>query len=279
MPIILSHYQTQPLLAGRRSGQRQIMSSPDLGLSSAPVILTDAGVQWPGGEQISWLDIELIDRNPQVCFQITASGPQKIQEFSSTFNRVYTLMPTKGVPTLLISGIPMHRIKNTDPWADSKAKIRAAVPRGRVLDTATGLGYTAILASHRAEVVTTIELDPAVLEIARLNPWSQALFRSTNIEQRLGDAFDVAETLPDHSFDRIIHDPPMFKLAGHLYSTDFYRQLHRLLNTRGRLFHYIGDPDSKSGRNTTRGVLQRLQDAGFRRVQRAPQAFGVIAWP
>ncbi|NOZ49313.1 MAG: methyltransferase, partial [Chloroflexi bacterium] len=154
-----------------------------------------------------------------------------------------------------------------------------AAPRGRVLDTATGLGYTAILASRRAEVVTTIELDPAVLEIARLNPWSQALFHSSNIEQRLGDAFDVAESLPDHSFDRIIHDPPMFKLAGHLYSTDFYRQLHRLLNSRGRLFHYIGDPDSKSGRNTTRGVIQRLQEAGFRRVQRAPQAFGVIAWP
>ncbi|NLD73912.1 MAG: spermine synthase, partial [Chloroflexi bacterium] len=45
----------------------------------------------------------------------------------------------------------------------------------------------------------------------------------------------------------------------------------------GRLFHYVGDPDSKSGRSVTRGVVQRLGEAGFRDVRPRPQAFGVLA--
>ena len=69
----------------------------------------------------------------------------------------------------------------------------------------------------------------------------------------------------------------MFKLAGHLYSTDFYREVHRVLKANGRLFHYIGDPKSKSGRSVTKGVITRLYDAGFKRVKPWPQAFGVIA--
>lgn len=278
MLIVLSSVQAQTLLTARTAAHSQAVISPDLGRSETTVGLTDVGVQWPGGVQTNWADLEYIATNPQTCFQVREDGIAKIQRFSPAFIRLYSLMPTTGAPTMLISGIPMHRIKNTDPWADTKAKIRAAAPRGRVLDTATGLGYTAILAARRAEQVLTIELDPTVLEIARLNPWSQALFSSANIEQRLGDAFDVVETLADASFDRIIHDPPMFNLAGHLYSTDFYRELFRVLRPRARLFHYIGDPQSKSGRNTRRGVKQRLQQAGFRRVQQAPQAFGVIAW-
>jgi len=104
-----------------------------------------------------------------------------------------------------------------------------------VLDTATGLGYTAIEAARTAEHVITIELDPAALEMARANPWSQALFTAPNIKQRIGDAFDVVETLKDETFHRIIHDPPAFSLAGHLYSTDFYRELYRVLRPGRRL--------------------------------------------
>ena len=52
---------------------------------------------------------------------------------------------------------------------------------GCVLDTATGLGYTAIEAAKTAEQVVTIELDPVALEIARLNPWSQTMFDNPEI--------------------------------------------------------------------------------------------------
>ena len=54
-------------------------------------------------------------------------------------------------------------------------------------------------------------------------------------------------------FTRVIHDPPVISLAGDLYSTDFYRELLRVMRNQARLFHYIGDPQSKSGRNTTGG--------------------------
>jgi uncharacterized protein len=69
----------------------------------------------------------------------------------------------------------------------------------------------------------------------------------------------------------------MFNLAGHLYGGDFYRELYRVLHRRGRLFHYIANPDSKSGATMTRGVMRRLEEAGFQRIERRAQAFGVIA--
>jgi predicted methyltransferase len=158
-------------------------------------------------------------------------------------------------------------------------KIKAISPiSGPVLDTTTGLGYTAIEAAKTAAHVTTIELDPTVLGICRQNPWSKALFESPNIERQVGDAFDVVQELQSGQYACIIHDPPTFSLAGHLYSTEFYVRLRRILRSNGRLFHYIGDPDSRSRRNVTRGVTRRLKEAGFRRVTARRRAFGVAAF-
>jgi predicted methyltransferase len=70
----------------------------------------------------------------------------------------------------------------------------------------------------------------------------------------------------------------MMTIAGDLYSAAFYRELYRVLRRGGRMFHYIGDPDSPSGKRTTGGVIRRLQDAGFSRVVRRPEAFGVVAY-
>jgi predicted methyltransferase len=70
----------------------------------------------------------------------------------------------------------------------------------------------------------------------------------------------------------------MFSLAGDLYSLAFYQQAIRVLKHNGRIFHYIGDPESKTGVRVTAGVIRRLQEAGFRRVRRAPRAFGVVAY-
>ena len=88
----------------------------------------------------------------------------------------------------------------------------------------------------------------------------------------------MVQSFDEQSFSRIIHDPPMFSLAGDLYSGECYRHLFRVLKPRGRVFHYIGDLDSRSGRNVTRGVVRRLQDAGFARILRKPGAFGVVAY-
>ncbi len=276
--ILLSAYQTRELLAARDAGLPETDVSLDLGLSQTLVRVGPEGVLLPGDALLPWPEIERIQDNEQAVFRITEEGGiEKVQAFSETFGRLYSLMPTAGAPTMLISGIPMHRIKGTDPMTDTRTKVKAAGPRGRVLDTCTGLGYTAILAAQRAEEVVTIELDPAVIELCRVNPWSRTLFDSPNITQLIGDSFDSIAEFEDASFDRIIHDPPMFSLAGYLYSADFYGELHRVLKRGGRVFHYIGDLRSKSGRNVARSAARRLQGAGFRVVKRRPEAFGLLA--
>jgi len=257
--------------------------SLDLGLSYVDVPLAEEGLRLPDGQVLTWQMVERIAEDEAShteghCFALRDGRIEPIQVFSAEFNRLYSLVATSAAPTMLISGIPMHRIKDTDPRWDTIAKVRTLAPlAGLVLDTATGLGYTAIEAAKQADHVTTCELDPAVLKIARLNPWSAALFDNPKITQVIGDSFDLIREFADGAFDRIVHDPPMFNLAGELYSLEFYGQLHRVLARNGRVFHYAGNPDSPSGHRVTRGVVRRLQEAGFSRVQHRPEAFGVVA--
>jgi predicted methyltransferase len=275
---ILSHYQAETLLSARAQGQGAARCSLYLGISSAEVALSNEGVQAEHELSIPWDWIETIAEDQNACFTLTAEGPQKVKTFSQATSRPISLFPTSEAPTLLIAGLPMHRIKGTTPNRDTEAKVKAVKPiRGRVLDTCTGLGYSAILAAKTVEQVVTIELDPAVLEIARQNPWSQELFTRKNIEQLLGDSFDVIEEMEAEQFSVILHDPPTMSLAGHLYSQDFYAELWRVLRPGGRLFHYVGDPKSKSGSQTTNGVMRRLEQAKFTAVRRRPRAFGVSA--
>lgn len=277
--VALSHFQIVPLLGARQRGESQVTTSLDLGLTTTEVSLEPERVLFPDGQWLAWEELEEIARSESVCFIVEENQAVKIHRFSDVTNRFYSLMPTERAPTLLVSGIPMHRIKGTDPHRDTLTKVRTIAPlQGRVLDTCTGLGYTAIEAAKTAEEVVTIELDPAVLKVARLNPWSQSLFDLPRIQQIVGDSFDEIQDVEDESFSRIIHDPPMFSLAGDLYSGEFYSHLLRVLRPKGRLFHYIGDLESRSGRNVARGVVRRLQEAGFRRVARKPEAFGLVAY-
>ena len=277
--IVLSHVQVAPLLRAREAGESTAITSADLGRSESRVTIDAEGVRYPDGEALRWEDAARIAKNTSVCFALSGGEISEIRVFSQTTNWVRSLYPTQSAPTMLVSGVPMHRIKDTDPWRDTLAKTKTIAPlTGRVLDTATGLGYTAIVASETASEVVTIELDPAGLEIARQNPWSRELFERPTIQQLIGDAADMLPTLADASFARILHDPPQLSLAGHLYSEDFYRELRRVLARGGRLFHYIGDPNSPFGSRTTSGVMRRLHDAGFRRVVRRPEAFGVVAY-
>jgi hypothetical protein len=279
MSLVLSFIQAHTLLQARQQGLPNVTTSPDLGLTTADVELLPEAVAFPNGERLPWEQIAAIADDDVGCYVIEGGAAHKIQAFSEPFNRFYSLMPTTGAPTMLIGGFPMHRIKETDPYRDTLAKVRAlGKARGRVLDTTTGLGYTAIEMARSAEHVTTIELDPTTLEIARHNPWSRGLFENPAIEQRIGDAADVIPDLAEASFSRVLHDPPIFSLAGELYSGAFYAELYRVLKPGGRLFHYIGSPESKSGGGVTRGVLRRLQQAGFRRVVRRAEAFGVVAY-
>jgi hypothetical protein len=276
---VLSYVHLAPLLLARQAGDAAARTSLDLGLTTSEVILEASKAVFPDGQRLSWQAIEEIADDESVCYALEDNAATKIQRFSDVRNMVYVLMPTQRAPTALVSGIQMHRVRDIDPWQDTLEKIRTVSPvQGRVLDTCTGLGYTAIAAAETAREVITIELDPDMLEIARLNPWSRPLFEHAKIRQIVGDSYEEIEGFEEESFARIIHDPPMLTRAGELYSGEFYERLYRILQERGRLYHYVGDPESRSGRNTIRGVIRRLRDAGFERVYTRARAFGVVAY-
>ncbi len=274
--IVLSHFTVEPLLKARSQGADSAVISTDLGLSEMDVTLADSGVVFPDRQELAWDAVEEIARTETTCSKVFDGRSERIQIYSSQFDRFYSLYPTRRAPTMMAAGFPMHRIKDVDPNRDTLLKIKTIAPVfGAALDTCTGLGYTAIEMARTAEV-TTIELDPAVQEICRLNPWSQELFESPRIERHIGSAFDLIQEMPTDSFARIIHDPPTLKLAGELYSGEMYRQLFRVLKRGGRLFHYIGNLSSAHGRSVYKGVSRRLQEAGFEAVIRRPEAFGLL---
>src|SRR5829696_6268996 len=164
---VLSHAQAQALLGARAGGREDATTTLDLGLTAITLSLTDEGVRLPGGRTLAWEDVAAIAQQETACFALLADGTiERIGQFSEALSRHYSLFPTAGAPTLLIGGFSMHRIKDTDPMRDTLSKVRAAAPlRGRVLDTSTGLGYTAIEAakSPQVEEVVTIEIDPTTL--------------------------------------------------------------------------------------------------------------------
>ena len=175
--MILSSIQTRPLLEAHKRGQITAETSLDLGITTVSVTLNAQGVQLPSGETVGWADVEKISKSEVNCYTVDEQGIQAIQVYSEQTERLCSLLPTQGAPSMLVAGFVMHRIKEIDPWQHAQRMIAALAPiRGHVLDTTTGLGYTTILAARSAEAVTTLELDPGAQEMARLNPWSQELF-------------------------------------------------------------------------------------------------------
>jgi predicted methyltransferase len=273
--LFFSHFQIKSLIDTNIASSTQI--STDLGLTQEKIERSDGGYILPSGDILTDEQIFQILQDNNSCYRLVNGQLVKVQAYSERTGRYYTLMPTSKAPTMLISGIPMHRIKGTDPVEDTKTKIKAlGNPYGKILDTAMGLGYTAILAAQSADSVITIEFDPAVYEICKLNPWSEELLTNPKIHKIFGDSGEIVKFFPKETFNALIHDPPTFSLAGHLYSQAIYQDFHRILKPNGRLFHYIGNPNSRYGATTGRGVVERLKGAGFR-VRHMDRAFGVLA--
>jgi len=189
----------------------------------------------------------------------------------------YALVKTSGAPTLAINGIRMHRTKDITPLEDAASKINLLkIRRGFVLDTCCGLGYSAIEASKFADNVITFEKNPHVIEIAKQNEYSRKLFEKNNIRLINGDIYEEIKKFDSKLFDYVIHDPPRLALAGELYGRIFYDELYRVIKAGGKMFHYIGSPGSRyRHKNIKKGVMRRLNDAGFKSVS-ADEAQGVI---
>lgn len=275
--FVLTSAVAERLLAAAAAGETAVIVSLDLGLSERSVRIADGGAML-GQTRIEQQALHRIAADAGRCYEVAGGEVRPISVHSAATGWVRTLVPTADAPTTLVAGFPMHRLQGTTPAADTRAKIRAlGRPRGRALDTATGLGYTAIELAKTCSEVVTVELDPAAIGLARRNPWSRPLFEANNIRLLEGDAAEVVAAAADASFSVVLHDPPTVQLGGDLYSGAFYVQLRRVLKPGGRLFHYVGDPASGAGRRVTRGVMRRLADAGFTGVHRDEGAFGVTA--
>lgn len=269
-PIVTSDVAAQ-LLSAIAAGERSVAASLDLGLTTRDVSVADDRAIL-AGIAVSKADLAHAAETPGQCFEATATGLHPIREFSAATGWVRTLLPTADAPTTLVAGFAMHRLAGATPLADTRAKVRAlGTPRGRALDTATGLGYTAIALARTCTEVVTVERDPAAITLARRNPWSAELFANEKIRLELGDVAERVREFDAGAFATVLHDPPTVQLAGDLYGLAFYRELRRVLRPGGRLFHYVGD---SAGR--VAGVLKRLGVAGFVGLRRVPRALGVF---
>jgi predicted methyltransferase len=310
----ISHHEAQALLElqakcdFKAQPAYKVTSSIDLSFSQIPLILTEEGVSTHNSKLLAtWTEMKDIAKKAN-CFALYEDGskPWKVSTLSASTGYAASLCPPlsgASAPTLILAGFTMHRIvgDNINPNVDTKHKLASIFipPGAKVLDTCMGLGYTAIGAAKlvakarspdsqipsTGEVspsghVITCEIDTASLEMAAYNPWSRHLFDDTlPIEIKLGDISQMIRDFPSASFNIILHDPPAKVLCKqNLYSQDFYSQIYRVLKKPGgKLFHYIGNPDSKESGRLFRGVQERLGAAGFRNIAIAREAFGVTA--
>lgn len=185
---------------------------------------------------------------------------------------MYTCVVVKD-RVLWIDGVHMHRgDEPPEKTANRMANLLHLSHGAVVLDTCTGLGYAALALSEKAAKVTTVEKSKQVLDLVALH--NPTVFEKKNIEVIHNDVCEMITQLPDKSFDAVLHDPPRFSMAGELYSGVFYKELHRVLKNNGKLFHYTGKPGANSGKNLLKGIKQRLQDAGFKKIEWQEEALG-----
>ena len=245
------------LLATIRAGRTAVECSLDLRRLRTTVEVIADGWLWQG-QHYPFID-HCKDRT---VYQWTGSAFEPVQRYTTSLIK---LVPTAwGPPTFEIDGIKMLPTAQVSPWADAERKVGLIAPRGKViLDCCGGLGYFAAwcLAGGAAQV-QSFEINPDVVWLRGINPWSPQPDARLNLT--LGDIASEIATLADASFDAVLHDPPRFGIAGALYSQSFYGQLARVLNRRGKLFHYTGSPNKlTSGRDVPAEITKRLQRAGF----------------
>lgn len=280
MEYVISAFQAESLVGAYERADASVEVSLDLGRTQARVSFEGEDVIFPDGQRIELRVLEKV-LGESACVLVEGNELLKIAFFLPQTGRFYRLVATGAAtpPTAEISGVRMHRTKDTDPLADTLSKIEAVKPvEGKVLDTCTGLGYTAIYALKAgASEVVTVEEDEGMMKLAEVNPWSKEL-ADNRIRKIRGDVFEEVENFGDETFSIVIHDPPRLALAGELYSEEFYRQLYRVLAPGGRLYHYVGAPGSLfRGKDAPSGALKRLASAGFTGVLKNPESLGVVA--
>jgi uncharacterized protein len=268
----------EALQAAARNGVTELECSLDLERSRTSVVVKEDHWSWRGVRYP--LLAACKDRT------IYYWAGQAFQPAARYTNSLIKLVPTQwGPPTFEIDGIKMLPTAKVSPYEDAQRKVGLIRPRGKViLDTCGGLGYFAAWCLRgQAGRVLSYERNEDVVWLRGLNPWSPegaelvplgastdrppavgAVAPGSGLTLVRGDVAVEIASLPDRSFDAVLHDPPRFGIAGELYSQAFYDHLARVLRRRGLLFHYTGTPNKlTSGRDVPNEVAGRLRKAGF----------------
>ena len=269
--IFLHSVTAKEILNAIQEGIAHLDLSLDLGISYTRIEVNDP--IWDAGK------LEKIVKDPDSIYFIREGETYKA---ALSMKHFYKLHPTgpSSAPALLIDGVLMHRVKDVNPIEDATMKAELCARKGiDMLEICTGLGYSTIACLKQGvKSIVTIEIDPSVIELAKLNPWSRDLFTDKRILTVQGDATMKIEEFDDSAFHSVLHDPPRFSMGSELYTSDFYSQLHRVLKPKGVLYHYVGSPGSKHRkRDLQKGVITRLRKVGFKQVQRNESTLGVIA--
>jgi predicted methyltransferase len=259
---VLTREVVEAMRAARAGGASVWSGSFDLGRSQEEVALGEDGWRWRGHDY-PWPE----DAKERTVYVWDGEAFRAAQRYDRSLIK---LVPTPwGAPTFEIDGIKMLPTAQVSPFEDAQRKVALVAPRGkRVLDTCGGLGYfaRACLEDGVAQV-DSFEKNADVLWLRRLNPWSpdpHGAEAGARLRLEHADVGERIASLPDASYDAVLHDPPRFGIAGELYSQAFYDQLARVLRAHGRLFHYTGTPNRKtSGRDVPAEVARRLEKAGF----------------
>ncbi|MBI3468513.1 MAG: hypothetical protein HY000_36385, partial [Planctomycetes bacterium] len=88
--IVLSHFQAEAMLTGRKAGAATGTSSSDLGRSKSEVRLEPDGVHFPDGPVVSWSLVKQIAKNENNCFLFDEQGEHKLIAYSEATERPYS---------------------------------------------------------------------------------------------------------------------------------------------------------------------------------------------
>ena len=259
---LLTRDLADALLAARAGGAARVAGSFDLGRTREEATLAADHWQWRS-VRYPWPE----GLKERTIYHFDGESFAPLQRYAGSLIK---LVPTEwGTPTFEIDGIKMLVSAQIAPMADAQRKVALVQPRGKqILDTCGGLGYfAACCLDEGAAQILSYEKNANVLWLRRHNPWSpdpDSTAAGGRLQLVQGDIAEAIRTLPDQSFDAVLHDPPRFGIAGELYAQSFYDQLARVLRPGGRLFHYTGAPNRKtSGRDVPTEVAKRLGKAGF----------------
>ena len=267
---ILSSEELRKIIAAIENGEKSVSVSFDLGYSGKKEIvgLFNRGFVVDSKE----IKVDNIRDDDKSCYLVLDDCLEKAQYVSRDVGGIYRLVPTQARPILQISGTSMHK----QSFIERIEKDRLY---GNILDAGTGLGYTAIACGKNRAVkkVTTIEIDPMILDIQKINPYSQELFLNKKISLVHGNLTEEVLGFLDGEFSFIILDGGTPRSSEGFFSLRNYEQIFRVLRNGGKLYHYVPNPKVKSGKDFGAHISSFLKKAGFTKIERDKEGSYLVA--